>query len=113
MKSSTSESSARLNNSYHQSAKYISILDPVSNTQSTMDKSESAPDIRIQPWKGHWPQNIGDRSVYLDKAIFSKALSGRGATPNMGETADGSRIFRLDTVDDLLGSIDAAGAKTL
>ena len=78
-----------------------------------MDQRGSVPDTRAQPWKGHWPQNIGDRSVYLNKAKFSKALSGRGATPNMGETADGSKIFRLDTVDDLLGSIDEVRAKAL
>jgi len=57
---------------------------------------------KTQPWKGKWPNNISPETK-LDPASFPCATGpGKGAQPNEANSADGTKVMRLDNIPQFL-----------
>lgn len=68
--------------------------------------SGSSKSSQTQPWKANWPNNVSDESKY-DPSRFAKSLGGgKGAQPLQNASADGTRVMRLDKIEDFIESLE-------
>ena len=56
-------------------------------------------------WQNKWPQNV-DHDASKDSSAFSRmAGSGQGAQPNKHSAIDGTKVLRIDRIENFLSAI--------
>jgi hypothetical protein len=60
---------------------------------------------KVQPWKGRWPQNISSASTFDPNTFPCATGPGKGAQPNEANSADGTKVMRIDTVERFVAQL--------